>query len=138
MRLRTRHPRLSAAACRVYGVAIWLYPAEFRRAFGGELVLAFRNRVEDVMDSGGMLDWLAFAVHIALDWIQTCTTLMTESETAGSGSLLGLSDGDAAHGCIGRTSVDVSLVFVAGGVVLTCAGWYVFLGFLLSFIRVIR
>jgi hypothetical protein len=82
-----------------------------------------------------MLDWIAFGGHIALDWIHTCTTLMTESEPSGSGSLLGLSDGDAAHGCIARTSVDGSLVFVAAGVVLTCAGWYVFLGFLLSFIR---
>ena len=135
MRLRTRHPRLSAAACKVYGVAIWLYPTEFRRAFGHELVLAFRNRVEDVLDRGGMLDWVAFAVHIALDWIHTCSTLMTESETPGSGSLLGLSDGDPAHGCIARTSVDVSLVFVAAGVVLSCAGWYAFLALLLSFVR---
>ena len=135
MRLRTRHPRLSAAACKAYGVAIWLYPAEFRRAFGHELVLAFRNRVEDVLDGGGILDWVAFAVHIALDWIHTCGTLMTESEAPGSGSLLGLSDGGAAHGCIARTSVDASLVFVAAGVVLSCAVWYGFLTFLASFVQ---
>jgi hypothetical protein len=135
MRLPTRHPRLSAAACRVYGAAIWFYPADFRHAFGHELIVAFRNRVEDVLDGGGLVEWIAFAVHIVLDWVHTCSTLVADADAAGSGSLLGLSDGDVAHGCLARTHMDASLVFVAGGVVLSCAGWYVFLAFLLSFVR---
>src|SRR5579862_3328129 len=118
MRARTRHPRLVAAACRIYGVAIRLYPADFGRAFDHELNVTFRNRVEDVVDDGGILDWLAFAGHIALDWIHTWSTLVAESEAPGTGSLLGLSDGDAALGCADRTTLHVSLVFAAAGAVL--------------------
>jgi hypothetical protein len=135
MRARTRHPRLVAAACRIYGVAIRLYPADFVRAFGHELNVTFRNRVEDVVADGGVLDWLAFSGHIALDWIRTCSSLVAEREAPGPGSLLGLSAGDAALGRIDRTRVDVSLVFAATGVVLACVGWYGFIAYLLSFVR---
>jgi hypothetical protein len=124
MRAPTRHPRLSAVACKVYGLTIWMYPTEFRRAFGHELVVTFRNRVEDVLDGGGILDWFAFAGHIALDCVRTCSVLMTESRPRGAMSLLGLNDGDAAHGCIDRTTVDVSLVFAAAGIVCGCVVWY--------------
>lgn len=132
MRAPTRHPRLSAVACKVYGLTIYMYPTKFRRALGHELVITFRNRVEDVLN-GSVLDWLAFVVHIALDWIQTCSTLMTESEAPDSASLLtlGLNDGDAAQGGFVRTNVDVSLVFVAVGWVLSCVGWYSFVTFVL-------
>ena len=130
MRVRTRHPRLLAAACRVYRGTIWLYPHEFRRAFGHELTITFRNRAEDVLDSGSYVDWMAFAVHIVIDWIRTCCTLAAESSAPGSGSLLGLSEGDAAHGSIDRTAVDVSLVFAAAGLILAFAGWYTFVALL--------
>jgi hypothetical protein len=135
MRVEKRHPRVAAAACKIYGLTIWLYPAEFRRAFGDELAITFRNRVEDVLDGGGILDWLAFAVHIAVDWIRTCGTLVTESRTAGSVSLLGLNEGDAAHGCLDRTAVDVPLVFVVAGFVLAFVGWYAFFGILPLLLR---
>ena len=125
MRVPTRHPRLSAVACKVYGLTIWVYPTEFRRAFGHELVVTFRNQVEDVLDGGGILDWLAFAGHIAIDCIRTCSALMTESRSRGPMSLLGLSDGYTAHGCIDRTTVEMSLVFAAAaGVILDCVVWY--------------
>ena len=130
MRVRTRHPRLSAAACRVYRGSIWLYPQKFRRTFGHELAITFRNRVEDILDSGGFLDWLAFAVHIVVDWIRTCGTLVAESSAHGSGSLLGLSEGDAAHGSLDRTAVDVSLVFAVAGLIVAVAGWYTFVAVL--------
>ena len=130
MRVRTRHPRLSAAACRVYRGTIWLYPHEFRRAFGRELTITFRNRVEDVLDSGGFLDWLAFAVHIVVDWIRTCCTLVADASAYGSGSLLGLSEGDAAHRSLNRTAVDVSLVFAVARLILGVAGWYAFVALL--------
>ena len=71
MRARTRHPRLAAAACKIYGLTLWTYSTEFRREFGPELALAFRNRVEDVLDDGCIHNWLAFAVHIALDTVRT-------------------------------------------------------------------
>ena len=124
MRVPTRHPRLSAVACTVYGLTIWLYPAEFRRAFGHELVVTFRNRVEDVLDGGGILDWLAFGWHIAIDCIRTCGALTTESRPRGSMSLLGLSERAAVHGYIDHTTVDVSLASAAAGIVLAGVVWY--------------
>ena len=126
MRAPTRHPRLAAAACKVYGLIIFLYPGEFRRAFGRELVLTFRNRVEDVLDGGGIHDWLAFAAHVALDTIRAYSDLVTAGRVQDSESLLGLSEGDAAHGCIDRATVDVQLMFAAAGVVLAFVGWYAF------------
>jgi len=124
MRVPTRYPRFCAVACKIYGLTIWLYPAEFRRAFGHELVVTFRNRAEDVLDEGGILDWFAFAGHIAFDCVRTCGELLTESRPRGPMSLLGLNDGDTAHGCVDRTTVDLSLVFGAAGIVLGCVIWY--------------
>ena len=133
MRAPARHPRVVRAACRAYGVAIWLYPSAFRRAFGLELAVTFRNRVEDVSESGGILDWFAFAVHIALDWIRTCSTLMMKSGTRGPESLLGLSEGYAASGCIDRAPVDAALVFAVAGLVFACVGWYTYFAILPSY-----
>ncbi|HVZ20020.1 MAG TPA: hypothetical protein VG871_03100 [Vicinamibacterales bacterium] len=126
MRVRTRHPRLSAAACRVYGAAIWLYPAEFRRAFGRELAVTFRNDVEDALNDGGVAHWAKFAVHIAVDWIRTCVTLLTQPVSHDSVSLLGLGDGDVASGCLDRVTVDVSLLLAILGLVVALIGWYAF------------
>lgn len=89
MRTRTRHPRLAAAACRVYGAAIRLYPAHFRQEFGDELAVTFRNQVEDALDSGSIVIWAEFALTIVIDWIRTCCMPLTESRT-GSASILGL------------------------------------------------
>jgi hypothetical protein len=133
MRVRTRHPGLAAAVCKVYGLAIWMFPTEFRGAFGHELAVTFRNRVEEVLDGGGILDWLAFAVHIAFDWIRTCSMLATEGRTQGSVSLLGLSAGGAAHGCVDRATVDVQFMFAVAGLVLAFAGWYTVFGILPSY-----
>jgi hypothetical protein len=129
MRTRTRHPRLAAAACRVYGAAIRLYPAHFRQEFGHELAVTFRNQVEDALDSGSIVIWVEFALTIVIDWIRTCCTLLTESRT-GSVSILGLSEGDAALGSIDSTNVDVSFVFAVGGVVLLLVGWYTYIAVL--------
>jgi hypothetical protein len=126
MRAPTRHPRLAAAACKVYGLTIRLYPAEFRRAFGRELAVTFRNRVEDVLDGGGVHHWIAFAAHIALDTIRTYGDLATAGGAQGSVSLLGLTEGDAAQGGINRATVDVQSIFVAAGLALAVGGWYAF------------
>jgi hypothetical protein len=56
-----------------------LYPTAFRRAFGQELATTFRNRVEDVLNDGGIVDWLTFSGHIIVDWIRTCSDLLMES-----------------------------------------------------------
>jgi hypothetical protein len=126
MRVRTGHPRVAATACRVYGLMIWLYPPAFRRAFGRELVLTFRSRVEDVLNDGGVREWIAFAAHIAWDTIRTSGTLMAERGTEDSVSLLGLRKGDVAHGCIDHATVNVNLMFAAAGLVLGFGGWYAY------------
>jgi hypothetical protein len=127
MRMRCRYPRLAAAACRVYGLTIWLYPAEFRRAFGRELAVTFRTRVEDVLETGGIGDWLAFVAHIALDALTTYSMLVTRSGAQGAVSLLGLSEGEVAHGCLDRATLDIQLMFASAGVALAFAGWFAFL-----------
>lgn len=126
MRMRCRHPRLASAACWVYGLTIWLYPREFRHAFGRELALTFRSRVEDVLEAGGLGDWLAFAAHIALDTFRTCHTLAASSEWEGAASLLGLSEGEMAQGALDPATVDIQLMFATAGVALTFAGWFAF------------
>jgi hypothetical protein len=126
---RSRHRRLAAAAaCRVYGLTIWLYPPDFRRAFGRELAITFRNRVEDVLDAGGLRHWLAFIVHIALDTLSTYRMLLTPGDqvvSAGAGSLLGLGEGDVAHGGLDHAMLEE--IFASAGVLLAFAGWLTFL-----------
>jgi hypothetical protein len=129
MRTRTRHPRLAAAACRIYGVAIRLYPAHFRHEFGHELAVTFRNQVEDALNSESIVICLQFAVTIVIDWIHTCCTLLTESRT-GPVSILGLCEGDVTLGSIDSTNLDVSLVFAVGGVALILVGWYTYIAVL--------
>jgi hypothetical protein len=123
MRVRTRHPRFSGIACRLYRMMILLYPAEFRRAFDHELVVTFRNQAEDALN-GGVFAWFAFAGQIAGDWVRTWATLAIEPATSGTVSLLGLHPhADRACGCIDRAMVDVSFVLAAAGLVLMVAGW---------------
>jgi hypothetical protein len=124
MRVPTRHPRLSAIACRIYSLTICVYPTEFRRAFGHELVVTFRNRVEDVLDAGGILEWLAFAGHIAIDCIRTCSTLSTDLRACRSASLLGLSDDARSLSGFDCRMAGVSRVLVTAGVVLSAGAWY--------------
>jgi hypothetical protein len=127
MRTRTRHPRLAAAACRAYGLAIRLCPTHFRQAFGHEIAVTFRQQVEDVLDSGSIVMWMKFVFTIVIDWMRTCATLRTESRIGGSVSILGLGESDAALGSIDSSNVDVSFVFAVAGVVLILAGWYAYL-----------
>jgi hypothetical protein len=134
MRTRTRHRRLAATACKVYGLTIWLYPREFRRAFGRELAVTFRTRVEDVLDGGSLRDWLAFVGHIGWDMLRTYSTLVTAGDAPGGASLLGLSDGEVAHGCLDRATVDMPLMFATAGVALAFAGWFTFLVILPRFV----
>ena len=130
MGVRTRHPRLAATACRVYCLMIWLYPPAFRRAFGQELAVTFRSRLEDVLNDGGVHEWVVFAAHIAWDTIRTSGTLIAAPGTQDTVSLLGLRDGDAAHGGLDHATVTVDLVFAAAGLVLGCGGWYAYFAIL--------
>lgn len=135
MRAPTRHPRLAAAACKIYGLTTLLYPASFRRAFGRELTITFRNRVEDVLDTGGIHDWLAFAVHIALDTICAYADILNTADAAAPLSLLGLAAGDIAHGSLDRAYTDIiQRIFVLAGIALTIGGWYAFFAILPSYI----
>ncbi len=127
MRVRTRHPHLAAIACRIYGTMILLYPKEFRRSFEHELIITFRNQVEDALN-GGVSACFSFAGHIASDWVRTWGALAIEPPAAPTVSLLGLGARvDRASGSIDRSLMDVSFVFAVGGVVLMVVGWYTYI-----------
>jgi hypothetical protein len=105
---------------------IWLYPPAFRRAFGRELVLTFRSRAEDVLNDGGVREWMTFAAHIAWDTIRTSCTLMATAGPHDSVSVLGLREGDAAHGGLHHATVTIDLMFAAAGLALGVGGWYAY------------
>lgn len=120
--MRCRHPKIVAGACRAYGVLIWLHPPALRREFGREMILTFRNRAEDIVNAGSVVVLLAFAAHIAIDWLRTFTIESDEPETL---SLLGLGAGEEqAAGSIDRSSLSVSLFLATLGVALLIGGWY--------------
>lgn len=135
MQVRDGHPRIVAAVCRVYALLIWLYPPAFRRAFGRELAVTFRSRFEDVLSDGGVREWIAFAVHIVWDTIRTSAALLSAPAPQDSVSLLGLREGDAAHGEIAQASAAVDVLFVVAGLVLGCGGWYAYFAILPSYVR---
>ncbi len=135
MRARDGHPRVVATACRVYALLIWLYPPALRRAFGRELIVTFRSRVEDVLSEGGVREWIAFAAHIMWDTIRTSGALFAAPVPQRSVSLLGLREGAAAHGELGRASATIDRLFVAAGLVLGCGGWYAYFAILPSYIH---
>ena len=127
MAVRCRHPHIVTGACRLYGLLMWLYRADLRRDYRHELRLTFRNRVEDVVNTGRMWPAIRFVGHIAADWLRTLTL---EPEPAATLSLLGLSSTDAAApGCVDRSTVSVSLMLASLGVVLLIAGWYWWLNY---------
>jgi hypothetical protein len=47
------------------------YPRVFRREYGHEMMLLFRNRAIDVVHSDGAWALLPFMVHIFSDWVTT-------------------------------------------------------------------
>ena len=119
---RCRYPSLVVGACRVYRLALWLYPPALRREFQGELLIAFRNRAEDVINTGSVAAVLFFAVHLGADWLRTFTFEIDEPPAF---SMLGLSGADDhAFGCMDRSTFSVSLLLATLGVVLLIAGWY--------------
>jgi hypothetical protein len=127
MAVRCRHPHVVAWSCRIYGLLIWLYPADLRRDYRHELRLTFRNRFEDVVNTGRLWNAMLFAGHIAADWLRT---IALEPEPTATFSLLGLSSTDGgAPGCLDRSSISVSLMLASLGVVLLIAGWYWWLNY---------
>jgi len=106
---------------------IWLYPTNLRREYKHELLLTFRNQVEDVVNDGRLSSAMLFIVHIAVDWLRT---LAFEHEERPTLSVLGLGsrEGDAC-GCVDGSTVSVSLMLASLGVVLLIAGWYWWLSY---------
>jgi hypothetical protein len=124
---RSRHPRIVAWCCRLYGLMICLYPANLRREYRHELLLTFRNLVEDVINTGRLSATTVFLFHMAVDWLRTLALGPEEPATL---SLLGLgSREDAASGCVDGSTVTVSLMLASLGVVLLIAGWYWWLNY---------
>ena len=127
MAARCRHPHVAAWSCRLYGLLIWLYPSDLRRDYRHELQLTFKNRVEDVVNTGRVWTAILFAGHIAADWLRT---FALEPEPTSTFSLLGLASTDrGAPGCLDRSTVSVSLMLASLGVVMLIAGWYWWLNY---------
>ena len=126
MRRRGGRQRLVRAACVLYHQTLWLYPAAFRRQFGGELIVTFRSRVEDVLEESSVREWPAFVLHIAADTMRAAIATRSAGTQSASTSLLGLCEGDVAGGGIEGAALDIHVVFAAGGVVLALGGWYAY------------
>jgi hypothetical protein len=121
-RPRGKHPVLVAFSCRVYALMIWCYPASLRREYRREMLLTFKNMVEDALDSHSASAVFLFVMHTAADWFRTLTL---EPEQPVTLSLLGLGSSDGAGaGCIDSSSVSVSLMLATLGVILLIAGWW--------------
>jgi hypothetical protein len=57
------------------------YPLLFRRAYGREMTLAFRDRSRDVVEQGGGWALLPFMIHIFWDWLRTIVRERDDMET---------------------------------------------------------
>lgn len=129
MPARSRHPRVVALSCRLYGLLIYAYPASLRREYKRELLITFRNRAEDVANTGSLFAVMLFALQIALDWLRTLTLPLEPDEPAAL-SLLGLGARETgACGYVDESNVSVSLMLASLGVVLLIAGWYWWLNY---------
>jgi hypothetical protein len=135
MRRRGEQRWLVHAACALYGVTLWLYPSEFRRRFGDELTVTFRNRVEDVLEKGLGRECLSFVLHIAWDTLRAAIATRAAVNEPAPTSLLGLCEGDVAGGSIELAVLDIHIVFAAGGVVLALGGWYAYFAVLPAYVR---
>jgi hypothetical protein len=134
MRRRGGRQRLVHAACALYGLTLRLYPGEFRRRFGCELIVTFRSRVEDVLEESSVREWLAFVLHIAWDTMRASISSRATATQPASTSLLGLCEGDVARGGLEGAALDIQLAFVAGGVVLALGGWYAYFAVLPAYV----
>jgi hypothetical protein len=132
MAARSRHPQAVAWSCRLYALMLYAYPAsllEYRR----ELLLTFRNRSEDIFNTGSALAVLRFALHIVADWLRTVTSQPPEEPMALSLLGLGAYEGEA-RGCLDRSTFTVGLLLATLGVFLLIAGWYEWLTYTALFL----
>ena len=56
---------------RAYALMIWAYPASFRRRFGREMHLAFRNEAGRTLEVSGELALTRLFLRLVGDWIVT-------------------------------------------------------------------
>jgi hypothetical protein len=122
MAARSRHPQLVGWSCRLYALVLFTYPPNLRE-YRRELLITFRNRSEDIFNSGSTMAVLRFALHIAADWLRTMTSEGPEEPMALSVLGLGARDGEA-RGCLDRSTFTVGLLLATLGVFLLIAGWY--------------
>jgi hypothetical protein len=63
--------QLTRLLCRLYAVLLWAYPSEFRREFGREMLLVFRNRAREVVRQGGSSPLTFFVLQVGWDWMRS-------------------------------------------------------------------
>jgi hypothetical protein len=60
---------LTALFCWIYGVSLYLYPADFRQRFGREMELVFRDRCRTEVQTHGFGGLIRFAFSSGPDWL---------------------------------------------------------------------
>src|SRR5580704_10820292 len=63
--------RVLRAVCWLYKMMLHAYPSTFQREYSREMMLAFRNNAQDVLQSTGSRALLPFMLHIIGDWLHT-------------------------------------------------------------------
>jgi hypothetical protein len=63
--------RVLRAVCWLYAVMLRAYPSTFQREYSREMMLAFRNQAQDVLQNTGGWALLPFMLHIIGDWLHT-------------------------------------------------------------------
>jgi hypothetical protein len=130
--LSSSQPRSLRWLCRIYRLMLLAYPSTFRREYGREMALAFRNEAQDVLQNNGSWALFPFTLHVIWDWLQTIVRerkdVATNSAVAvrvnGGAviSLFGLNN-VARTPDIDQQSRGVWLILTAVGIFLLVVGW---------------
>jgi hypothetical protein len=65
------HTQLLRWLGRIYGLTLLAYPSAFRREYGREMAMVFRNRARDVVERSGGWALVPFLRHVGWDWFHT-------------------------------------------------------------------
>src|SRR5262245_6445360 len=66
-------------SCRVYRFLLFFYPSEFRRDYGGQMVLVFRDRYRDEVGGNRHFALINYWSHTLLDLVVTATREHSEN-----------------------------------------------------------
>ena len=73
--------RLVRWLCHLYSLMLLAYPSAFRREYGREMALVFRDQARDVIEHGGARALLPFMLRVSCDWLHTALRESTPMTT---------------------------------------------------------